>query len=74
MTFDTTAEPVEGDYAVARFTSGGGLLAGWTVTLNGTAADSALVADGKYKVSVHKDSTGIWLRVAETKGLMIIIR
>ena len=74
VTFDTTAEPVAGNYAVARFTSGGSLLGGWTVTLNGVSADSATVYDGKYNVSVCKDATGIWLKVAEVKGLMIVIR
>ena len=74
VTFDTTAEPVAGNYAVARFTSGGSLLGGWTVTLNGVSVDSATVYDGKYNVSVCKDATGIWLKVAEVKGLMIVIR
>ena len=74
VTFDTTAEPVVGDYAVAQFTSGGSLLDGWTVTLNGVSADAATVYNGKYSVSLRRDSTGIWLKVAETKGLMIIIR
>ncbi len=74
VTFDTTAEPVVGDYAVAQFTSGGSLLDGWTVTLNGVSTDAATVYNGKYSVSLRRDSTGIWLKVAETKGLMIIIR
>ena len=74
VTFDTTAEPVVGDYAVAQFTSGGALLDGWTVTLNGESTDAATVYNGKYSVSLRRDSTGIWLKVAETKGLMIIIR
>lgn len=74
VAFDTTAEPVVGDYAVAQFTSGGSLLDGWTVTLNGVSADAATVYNGKYSVSLRRDSTGIWLKVAETKGLMIIIR
>ena len=74
VAFDTTAEPVVGDYAVAQFTSGGSLLDGWTVTLNGVSADAATVYNGKYRVSLRRDSTGIWLKVAETTGLMIIIK
>ena len=71
-TFPTTGDaPVKGDYALARFTSGGDLLAGWTVTLNGQAVDSAIVSG--MKVEVRKDATGLWLKV-DKPGVTIIIR
>ena len=52
---------MKGEYALARFTSGGDKLAGWTVTLNGQAADSVVFSG--MMVSVKKDATGIWLDV-----------
>ena len=71
-TFPTTGDaPVKGEYALARFTSGGDLLAGWTVTLNGQSVDCAIVAG--MKVSVVKDATGIWLDVRRP-GVTIIFR
>ena len=58
VTFPTTGgAPVKGEYALARFTSGGDKLSGWTVTLNGANTDSAVVQG--MKVSVKKDSTGL---------------
>jgi hypothetical protein len=74
VTFDANAEPVEGRYAVAQFTSGGNLLSGWNVTLNGVEADAASIDNGKYTVTVRKDGTGIWLKVSEAKGTIIIVR
>ena len=74
VTFDTAAEPVVGDYAVARFTSGGSLLGGWTVTLNGASASFVQIYNEKYSVTVRKDDTGIWLKVREAKGMMVILR
>ena len=74
VTFDANAEPVEGRYAVAQFTSGGNLLSGWNVTLNGVEADAASIDNGKYTVTVRKDGTGIWLKVSEAKGTKIIVR
>lgn len=74
MTFDANAEPVEGRYAVAQFTSGGNLLSGWNVTLNGVEADAASIDNGKYTVTVRKDGTGIWLKVSEAKGTIIFVR
>ena len=59
------------EYALARFTSGGDLLAGWTVTLNGQSVDSVIAAG--MKVSVVKDATGIWLDVRKP-GVTFIIR
>ena len=51
MTFPTTGDaPVKGEYALARFTSGGDLLAGWTVTLNGQAVDSVVFSGMKVEV------------------------
>ena len=71
-TFPTTGDaPVKGEYALARFTSGGDLLAGWTVTLNGQSVDCVIVAG--MKVSVVKDATGIWLDVRRP-GVTIIFR
>ena len=71
-TFPTTgAPPVQGEYALARFTSGGDLLAGWTVTLNGQSVESAVVSG--MKVSVMKDGTGLWLNVTRP-GVTFIIR
>jgi hypothetical protein len=72
VTFPTTGDkPVKGDYALARFTSGGDKLAGWTVTLNGQAVGSAIVSG--MKVEVQKDATGLWLKVREP-GVRFIIR
>ena len=71
-TFPTTGDaPVKGQYALARFTSGGDLLAGWTVTLNGQSVDSAIVSG--MKVEVKKDATGLWLEVRKP-GVALIIR
>ena len=71
-TFPTTGDaPVKGQYALARFTSGGDLLAGWTVTLNGQSVDSVIAAG--MKVSVKKDATGLWLEVRKP-GVAFIIR
>ena len=72
VTFPTDAAAVPGDYALARFTSGGGLLANWTVTLNGNSTSSADAGPG-FVVSVVKDSSGIWLKVRKG-GLSITIR
>ena len=72
MTFPTTGDaPVKGEYALARFTSGGDKLAGWTVTLNGQAVGSAIVSG--MKVEVQKDATGLWLKVHKP-GVTLIIR
>ena len=71
-TFPTTGDkPVKGEYALARFTSGGDKLSGWTVTLNGANTDSAVVQG--MKVSVKKDSTGLWLDVRKP-GVTLTIR
>ena len=70
-TFPTDVPLVKGEYALARFTSGGEALANWTVTLNGQPQQEQQV--GKLKVSVVKDATGLWLKVARS-GLTIIFR
>ena len=71
VTFPTTGEaPVKGDYALARFTSGGDKLSGWTVTLNGQAVDSAIVSG--MKVEVQKDATGLWLKVRKPAVTVIV--
>ena len=72
MTFPTTGDrPVRGQYALARFASGGDKLAGWTVTLNRQTVDSAIVSG--MKVEVQKDATGLWLKVNKP-GVTIFIR
>ena len=66
-------EPVEGRYAVASFSSGGDLLRGWAVTLNGSPAPFARI--GNYYVSVRRDSTtGIWLKVTKIRGTMFVVQ
>ena len=73
VTFDTAnVALVAGKYSVVRFTSGGERLAGWTVTLNGTSARAAAVGD--YTVSLRRDATGVWVKVAKCSGLMIGIK
>ena len=72
VTFPANAAAVPGDYALARFTAGGGLLANWNVTLNGSSARSADLGKG-YRATVVKDSTGIWLKVRKG-GLHFVIR
>ena len=74
MTFAVPAgqTPVEGEYAVARFASGGALLGGWTLTLNGSPSLTETV--GKYSLSVRRDGTGVWLRVSEIKALVLIVK
>ncbi len=72
VTFPTTGDkPEKGEYALARFTSGGDKLAGWTVTLNGQAAAYAIVSG--MKVEVQKDATGLWLKVHEP-GVTVFVR
>ena len=62
--------PVKGEYALARFTAGGDLLASWTVTLSGQSVDSAIVSG--MKVEVKKDATGLWLEVRKPDVTFII--
>ena len=72
VTFPTTGNtPVKGEYALARFTSGGDKLSGWTVTLNGQSANSVVFSG--MKVEVKKDATGLWLKV-DKPGVALIIR
>ena len=72
VTFPTTgAQPVRGEYALARFTSGGDKLSGWTVTLNGQAVEAAVV--NGMEIRTKKDATGLWLDVREP-GIRFIIR
>ena len=72
VSFATGGDAVPGDYALARFTAGGGLLANWNVTLNGNSSSSADAGKG-YRATVVKDSTGIWLKVRKG-GLRFVIR
>lgn len=72
VVFPTTgAQPVAGEYALARFASGGEKLANWTVRLNGTSVSEVTFLG--MKVGVKKDSTGLWLKV-ERPGVLVIFR
>ena len=72
VTFPTTGDkPVKGQYALARFTSGGELLANWTVTQNGQAVEATVV--NGMEIRTKKDATGLWLDVREP-GVRFIIR
>ena len=72
VTFPTTGDaPVAGQYALARFTSGGDLLANWTVTLNGQAVEATVV--NGMEIRTKKDATGLWLKV-DKPGVAFIIR
>lgn len=66
--------PKTGTYSIAKFTRGGDLLKNWTVNL-------VNVVDGRYtsgttaaRITVVKDSTGIWLQVKELHGLLMLLR
>ena len=72
VSFAASGDAVPGDYALARFTSGGGLLANWSVTLNGASSASADLGKG-YRATVVKDSSGIWLKVRKG-GLRLVFR
>ena len=74
MTFGTASGQtfVEGRYAVLRFTSGGERLNGWTVKLNGSSADEAVVSG--YRISLRRDATGIWVKVFKDVGTLLIFR
>ena len=61
----TGGEPKSGDYGLVRFTSGGDLLANWTVT--------APTFYQRHSVKVMKDGTGLWLKVRKG-GLTFVIR
>ena len=72
VTFPTTGDkPVKGQYALARFTSGGDKLAGWTVTLNGQSVEAAVV--NGMEIRTKKDATGLWLKV-DKPGVALFIR
>lgn len=60
-----TGEPVAGDYGLVRFTSGGGLLADWTVTAPSFYA--------RHSVKVVRDDTGLWLKIRKG-GMVLVIR
>ena len=72
VTFDTMVGPRAGKYALARFSSGGELLSGWTVLLNGQPEQKIVCR--QMQISVKKDATGLWLDVKEPRGLAIVIR
>jgi len=72
VTFPTTGiEPVPGKYALARFTSGGELLNGWTVTLNGAAVTEASI-DG-HTLRLIRNAKGIYLGV-DLPGMAVILK
>ncbi len=74
VTFPTTGDkPVRGEYALARFTSGGDLLSGWTVTLNGAPASTTVAVVRGMAIEVKKDATGLWLDVRQP-GVTLVIR
>ncbi|MGN0846902.1 MAG: hypothetical protein ACI4RA_05905 [Kiritimatiellia bacterium] len=58
-------EPVAGEYGLARFTAGGNLLAGWSVT--------APTGYKGHSVEVMKDETGLWLKIRKG-GMCLVIR
>ena len=49
----------------------GGLLANWTVTLNGQAVETTVV--NGMEIRTKKDATGLWLKV-DKPGVAFIIR
>ena len=68
--------PLRGEYALARFTSGGEKLANWTVNVVGHEGESQFtVGSGENMkiVTVKKDATGLWLKVTNP-GLQIFLR
>lgn len=66
-TIDVTLKgtPKRGNYALARFTSGGELLDGWTV--------NAPNFYNGFSVEVVKDNTGLWLKIYKT-GMILFLR
>jgi len=70
-TFDATKVPVRGSYSLARFTSGGEKLAGWTVLINGEAVNEVEVCG--MRVVAKKDASGIYLKVCNP-GLSVLLR
>ena len=74
VTFPTTGDkPVKGEYALARFTSGGERLANWTVTLNGAPASKTVATACGMAIEVKKDETGLWLDVRQP-GVTLTLR
>ena len=74
VTFPTTGDkPVKGEYALARFTSGGERLANWTVTLNGAPASTTVAVVRGMAIEVKKDATGLWLDVRQP-GMLFTFR
>ena len=61
----TGGEPKAGDYGLVRFTSGGDLLANWTVT--------APTFYQRHTVKVVKDDTGLWLKIRKG-GMVLVVR
>lgn len=66
-TIDVTLKgtPKRGNYALARFTSGGELLNGWTV--------NAPNFYNGFSVEVVKDNTGLWLKIYKA-GMILFLR
>ena len=61
----TGGEPKAGDYGLVRFTSGGDLLANWTVTVP--------TFYQRHSVKVMKDDTGLWLKIRKG-GMVLVVR
>lgn len=75
VTLTGTETPVCGKYGIARFTSVGDKLDGWTVTLNGGSETRVMLGSGEgAKVaSLVRDTTGIWLKVSNP-GFQLFVR
>ncbi|MGN0853544.1 MAG: LamG-like jellyroll fold domain-containing protein [Kiritimatiellia bacterium] len=57
--------PVPGDWGLARFTAGGELLSGWTVSVPESLRG--------YVIEPVKDATGLWLKIRKG-GMCVLIR
>lgn len=75
VSFAETEAPINGEYALARFTSVGDKLDGWQVTFGGVAQNVAVVGRGSAArtVQLMRDDTGLWLKVKKS-GFQVIIR
>lgn len=75
LTFVPTEEQPKapcGDYALARFSSGGEAFANWTVKIDGEEITSSATRYGRL-VALNRDRTGLWLSVRPL-GFQVIIR
>ena len=68
--------PEKGEYGIARFTSGGEKLAGWTVNVAGHEGESQfMIGSGENQkvATLVRDATGLWLKVTNP-GLQVFLR